>query len=101
MGGPSLHRDAGERADAASKFAHLRISNQTLKHASEMGVKSVRIATHCTEADVSRQHIEAARNLGMDVWGFLMMSPIAPPEALVRQAKLMEDHGAHCVYLTD
>ena len=66
-----------------------------------MGVKSVRIATHCTEADVSRQHIEAARNLGMDVWGFLMMSPIAPPEALVSQAKLMEDHGAHCVYLAD
>lgn len=72
-----------------------------LKHASEMGVKSVRIATHCTEADVSKQHIEAARNLGMDVSGFLMMSHMSDPDSLAGQAKLMEDYGAHCVYVTD
>lgn len=72
-----------------------------LKHAAEMGVKSVRIATHCTEADVSRQHIEAARNLGMDVSGFLMMSHMTSPEALASQALLMESYGAHCVYVTD
>jgi 4-hydroxy 2-oxovalerate aldolase len=72
-----------------------------LRHASEMGVKSVRIATHCTEADVSRQHIEAARNLGMDVSGFLMMSHMTSPEALAQQALLMESYGAHCVYVTD
>lgn len=72
-----------------------------LKHAYEMGVRSVRIATHCTEADVSKQHIEAARNLGMDVSGFLMMSHMSPPDALAQQAKLMEDYGAHCVYVTD
>ena len=72
-----------------------------LKHAYELGVRSVRIATHCTEADVSKQHIEAARTLGMDVAGFLMMSHMSPPEALAQQAKLMEDYGAHCVYVTD
>ncbi|MGE0742139.1 MAG: 4-hydroxy-2-oxovalerate aldolase [Hyphomonadaceae bacterium] len=72
-----------------------------LKHAYEMGVRSVRIATHCTEADVSKQHIEAARGLGMDVSGFLMMSHMSAPEALAGQAKLMESYGAHCVYVTD
>jgi len=72
-----------------------------LKHAYDLGVRSVRIATHCTEADVSRQHIEAARGLGMDVSGFLMMSHMSPPDALAQQAKLMESYGAHCVYVTD
>lgn len=72
-----------------------------LKHAFEMGVRSVRIATHCTEADVSKQHIEAARGLGMDVSGFLMMSHMSDPNALARQALLMESYGAHCIYVTD
>jgi 4-hydroxy 2-oxovalerate aldolase len=72
-----------------------------LKHAFDLGVRSVRIATHCTEADISKQHIGYARSLGMDVSGFLMMSHMIPPEALARQAKLMEEYGAHCVYVTD
>jgi 4-hydroxy 2-oxovalerate aldolase len=72
-----------------------------LKRAYDLGVRSVRIATHCTEADVSKQHIEAARKLGMDVSGFLMMSHMSEPEPLANQAKLMEDYGAHCVYVTD
>ena len=72
-----------------------------LKHAYELGVRSVRVATHCTEADVSKQHIEAARGLGMDVSGFLMMSHMSEPDALAGQAKLMEDYGAQCVYVTD
>jgi 4-hydroxy 2-oxovalerate aldolase len=72
-----------------------------LKHAYELGVRSVRVATHCTEADIAKQHIERAREIGMDVAGFLMMSHMTSPEALAQQAKLMESYGAHCVYVTD
>jgi len=72
-----------------------------LKHAYSLGVRSVRVATHCTEADVAAQHIAKARELGMDVSGFLMMSHMAPAEELARQAVLMESYGAHCVYVTD
>ncbi|MFE2066478.1 4-hydroxy-2-oxovalerate aldolase [Streptomyces sp. NPDC059467] len=72
-----------------------------LKRAYALGVRSVRIATHCTEADVAAQHIATARELGMDVAGFLMMAHMAPPETLAGQAKLMESYGAHCVYVTD
>ncbi|MFM0239847.1 4-hydroxy-2-oxovalerate aldolase [Paraburkholderia phytofirmans] len=72
-----------------------------LKRAYESGVRSVRVATHCTEADVSKQHIEYARELGMDVSGFLMMSHMLEPAKLAEQAKLMESYGAHCVYVTD
>lgn len=72
-----------------------------LRRAHELGVRSVRVATHCTEADVSAQHIETARELGMDVSGFLMMSHLAPAPDLAKQASLMESYGAHCVYITD
>jgi 4-hydroxy 2-oxovalerate aldolase len=72
-----------------------------LRRSYEAGVRAVRIATHCTEADISQQHIEAARALGMEVTGFLMMSHMIPPDALAQQAKLMESYGAQCVYVTD
>ena len=74
---------------------------EDLEQAQRLGATSVRVATHCTEADVSKQHIEWARNHGMDVAGFLMMAHMSPPDALAQQAKLMETYGAHCVYVTD
>ena len=72
-----------------------------LNRAYDLGVRSVRVATHCTEADIAPQHIARARELGMDVSGFLMMSHMAPPADLAKQARIMEQAGAHCVYVTD
>jgi len=74
---------------------------EELKRAYDLGVRSVRVATHCTEADVSKQHIGIARDLGMDVSGFLMMSHMIEADDLAQQALLMESYGAHCVYVTD
>jgi len=72
-----------------------------LRMAKDLGVNTIRVATHCTEADVSEQHISMARKLDMDTVGFLMMSHMATPEKLVTQAKLMEGYGANCIYVTD
>src|SRR3990167_7407326 len=72
-----------------------------LKMAHSLGVHTIRVATHCTEADVSEQHITYARKLNMDVVGFLMMAHMNSPEGLVKQAKLMEGYGANCIYVTD
>ena len=72
-----------------------------LKWAKDAGVDSVRIATHCTEADVAKQHIEYARKIGLDTVGFLMMSHMNDPTNLANQAKLMEEYGAQTIYVVD
>jgi len=108
--GPGSHTDWTWIEAAAEAITNARLTTlllpgvgtiHALKRAHDLGVRSVRIATHCTEADISAQHIGAARELGMDVSGFLMLSHMAPAEELARQAKLMESYGAHCVYVTD
>lgn len=108
--GPGSHTDWEWIEAAAQNISCARLTTlllpgigtiEELKHAYGLGVRSVRVATHATEADVSAQHITTARELGMDVSGFLMMSHMAPASELARQAKLMESYGAHCVYVTD
>jgi 4-hydroxy-2-oxovalerate/4-hydroxy-2-oxohexanoate aldolase len=72
-----------------------------LRLAHDCGVGTMRVATHCTEADVSEQHIALSRTLGLDTVGFLMMAHMIEPSALVEQAKLMEGYGANVIYCTD
>jgi 4-hydroxy-2-oxovalerate/4-hydroxy-2-oxohexanoate aldolase len=72
-----------------------------LRMAHEVGVHTIRVATHCTESDVAEQHITLARQLDMDTVGFLMMSHMASPDRLVKEARQMERYGANCIYITD
>ncbi|WP_029116720.1 4-hydroxy-2-oxovalerate aldolase [Mycobacterium sp. URHB0044] len=108
--GPASHTDDEWIAEVAAVVTNARLTTllipgigtiRDLERAYDLGARSVRVATHCTEADVAPQHIERARELGMDVSGFLMMSHYLPPDELAKNAKVMEDAGAHCVYVTD
>ncbi|MFZ9755369.1 MAG: 4-hydroxy-2-oxovalerate aldolase, partial [Bacteroidia bacterium] len=108
--GFGAHSDWEWLEGLASELKHAKLTTlllpgigtiHDLKRARELGVESVRIATHCTEADISAQHIAAAKDLGMDVAGFLMMAHMNDPKALAQQAQLMESYGADCVYVTD
>ncbi|KUH69832.1 4-hydroxy-2-oxovalerate aldolase [Mycolicibacterium novocastrense] len=108
--GPGSHTDWQWIEAAASNIGRAVLTSlllpgigtiTDLRRAYDVGVRSVRVATHCTEADISAQHIATARELGMDVSGFLMMSHMAPPAQLAQQAKKMESYGANCVYVTD
>jgi 4-hydroxy-2-oxovalerate aldolase len=76
-------------------------TREDLKAAHDLGAEVVRVATHCTEADIAQQHIAYARELGMEVAGFLMMAHMIPATQLAAQAKQMEAYGAHAVYVTD
>ncbi|CAN5647566.1 4-hydroxy-2-oxovalerate aldolase [soil metagenome] len=108
--GPGSHTDWEWIDAAAANITNARLTTlllpgigtiAELKEAYERGVRPVRVATHCPEADVSAQHIATAREIGMDVSGFLMMSHMTDAANLAQQAKLMESYGAHCVYVTD
>lgn len=94
----------------ASKMKQARVSvllipglgtMKELQSAYDCGVRSVHVATHCTEADTSPQHIAFARKLGMDTTGFLMMAHLNDAAGIAQQGKLMESYGAQTVYVTD
>ena len=72
-----------------------------LRRAADLGVAMARVATHCTEADISEQHIELTKELGMEAVGFLMMAHMTTPEDLAEQARMMADYGADAVYVVD
>lgn len=95
---------ATEACDSA-KIAALLLPGvgtvEQLREAVERGVGVLRVATQCTEADVSQQHFELAKELGLETVGFLMMAHTRPPEFLVEQARLMQSYGADCVYVVD
>lgn len=108
--GPSSHHDRAWISAVVESVSDARITTlllpgigtlADLQAAADLGVTSVRIATHCTEADIAEQHIGKARDLGMDVAGFLMLSHSTTPDTLAQQALIMERSGAHCVYVTD
>lgn len=92
-------------ATTSSKIAALMLPGlgtmDDIKACRDLGVSVVRIATHCTEADISIQHFGLARDLGLETVGFLMMSHSQPPEILQQQARIMVDAGCQCVYVVD
>ena len=94
-------RDEAQRATIAVLLVPGIGTVEDLRRAHDAGAGMVRVATHCTEADVSPQHFAAARDLGMETAGFLMMAHRTPPEDLAEQARIMVDAGCQAPYVTD
>ena len=96
---------AAVESAATAKIAVLMLPGVAVKDditaARDLGASVCRIATHCTEADISVQHFEMARELGLETVGFLMMAHSQPPEFLAKQARVMADAGCQCVYVVD
>jgi len=99
-----LMKAAVETATTA-KIAALMLpglgTKNDIKGAADLGLSIIRIATHCTEADISIQHFGVAREIGLETVGFLMMAHSQPPEVLAKQARIMADAGCQCVYVVD
>ncbi len=100
--------DLVEEAASTARRARIAIllipgigTRHELREAVRRGATVARIATQCTEADISEQHFGLAKELGMEAVGLLMMAHMIPPERLAEQALLMESYGADCVYVTD
>ncbi len=99
-----LMKAAVETAEHA-KIAALMVPGigtmDDIRYIHDIGLSIVRVATHCTEADVSIQHFGLARSLGLETVGFLMMAHGQPPEMIAKQARIMADAGCQCVYVVD
>ena len=97
--------DAASRVLTSSKLAVLLLpgigTKTDLQMARDRGAQMVRVATHCTEADIAEQHIGLAKSLGMEVVGFLMLAHMIPAEHLLEQALLMQSYGADIIYFAD
>jgi 4-hydroxy 2-oxovalerate aldolase len=97
----STARQAATQAKLAALLLPGIGTRAELREACERGIEVVRIATQCTEADISQQHFAMAKELGLEAVGFLMMSHMRGPAELADQAALMAGYGADCVYIVD
>jgi 4-hydroxy 2-oxovalerate aldolase len=93
--------DTAKRAKIATLLLPGIGTGDDVRAVADLGASVVRVATHCTEADISIQHFGLARDMDLETVGFLMMAHTQPPEVLARQARIMADAGCQCVYVVD